>query len=323
MPYLRATAWSTFPLLIYAAFRRYLQATGRVRPVMVALVSANVVNAAGNWVLVFGHLGAPAMGVEGSGWATTLSRLYLALALVGYTVWNERRYPSGLWRTSWRPDPARLRRLLGLGLPAALHVTLEVGVFGVATALAARLDAASLAAHQVVLNVASVTFMIPFGLASAGAVRVGQALGRRDPGSAVRAGWTTLALGAGFMAAAGVVIGLAPRAILRSFTDDPGVLAAGTALMFVAAGFQLFDGVQAVTTGNLRGAGDTRTPMAAGLVAYWVLGLPVGYALAFSAGLGVVGLWLGLSLGLIATAAVLLRAWARAARAMAPFRARV
>lgn len=316
IPYLRATAWGTFPLLIYAAFRRYLQATGRVRPVMVALLSANAINAAGNWLLVFGNLGAPKMGVEGAGWATTASRLYLALVLVGYTVWHDRKYPAGLLNTAWRPDPARLRRLLGLGLPAALHVTLEVGVFAAATALAARLDTASLAAHQVVLNMSSVTFMIPFGLASAGAVRVGQALGRREPAAAARAGWTTLALAVGFMATAAVVFALAPRAILRSFTDDPRVLAVGVGLMYVAAGFQLFDGIQGVTTGNLRGAGDTKTPMAAGLLAHWVLGLPVGYALAFPAGLGAVGLWLGLSLGLVAASVVVLVAWVRTARSM-------
>lgn len=315
-PYIRATAWGTFPLLLYCAFRRYLQATGRVRPVMVALVTANLVNLAGNWVLVFGHLGFPAMGVEGSGWATTVSRLYLALALAGYTVWRDWRDPVGLLSAPWRPDPARLRRLLALGLPAATHVTLEVGVFATATALAARFDAASLAAHQVVLNVASVTFMVPFGLGSAGAVRVGQALGRRDPAAAARAGWTTLTLATAFMAASALVFAVAPRAVLRSFTDDPRVLAAGVGLMFVAAGFQVFDGVQGVITGNLRGAGDTRTPMTVGLLAHWGLGLPVGYALGFAAGLGVVGLWLGLSLGLATAAAALFYAWLLATRAM-------
>lgn len=314
MPYLRATAWGMLPLLIFSAFRRYLQGMGRVRPAMFALVSANLVNAAGNWVLVFGRLGAPAMGVEGSGWATTVSRLYMALVLVAYTVWHDRRYATGLRRAPWRPDPARLRVLIGLGLPAALHLSLEVGVFAATTALAARFDAASLAAHQVVLNAASVTFMIPLGLASAGAVRVGQALGRRDPAGAARAGWTTLALTVAFMASAGVVFALFPRAILRGFTGDARVLAVGARLMLAAAAFQLFDGVQGVTTGNLRGAGDTRTPMAVNLVAHWAFGLPVGCALAFPLGLGVLGLWVGLTLGLVASGTVLLCAWVLKAR---------
>jgi multidrug resistance protein, MATE family len=319
MPYTRATAWSTFPLLIFTAFRRYLQGMGRVRPLMFALVSANVVNVVGNWVLVYGHLGMPAMGVEGSGWATTVSRLYMALVLVAYTIRHDRRYATGLRLAPWRPDLARLRRLLGLGLPAALHVSLEVGVFAAATALAGRLDAASLAAHQLVLNMASVTFMIPFGLASAGAVRVGQALGRRDRDAAARAGWTTLALAAAFMAAAGLTFALAPHALLRAFTDDPRVLAAGVGLMYVAAAFQLFDGVQGVTTGNLRGLGDTHTPMACNLTAHWGLGLPVGYALAFPGGLGVLGLWIGLSLGLVVAGCVLLRVWVVRTRALGRF----
>jgi MATE family multidrug resistance protein len=318
LPYLRATAWGTLPLLIYTAFRRYLQATGRARVVFAALAAANLVNVGANVLLVFGRLGLPALGVEGSGWATTISRLFLAATLAAYALWSDRAAPAGSWLApTWRPDPARLRRLLGLGLPAATHATLEVAVFGAATALAARLDAAALAAHQIVLNVSSVTFMVPFGLAAAGAVRVGQALGRGDPPAAARAGWTTLGLSVGFMSAAAGVFALAPRAVLGAFTDDPSVASAGLALMYVAAGFQIFDGVQGVTTGNLRGAGDTRTPMFAGLLAYWVLGLPMGAFLAFGAGLGVVGLWLGLSLGLVATATVLFRAWLCVARRLA------
>jgi MATE family multidrug resistance protein len=315
-PYIQATAWSTLPLLLYAAFRRYLQAMNLVRPVMFALISANLVNAVGNWVLVYGRLGVPALGVTGSGWATTVSRLYMALVLVGFTIWHAGRHSTGLLQSRWIPDPARLWRLVSLGMPAALHVTLEVGVFGVATALAARLDAGALAAHQIVLNVASVTFMIPFGLASTGAVRVGQAIGRGDPEAAARAGWTTLALGAAFMSAAGVVFLAIPRPILRAFTDDPRVLGPGVSLLFVAAGFQLFDGIQAVSTGNLRGTGDTRTAMASSLFAYWVLGLPVGYVLGFTAGYGVFGLWIGLALGLVATGSVLLRAWVVKTRAL-------
>lgn len=315
-PYLRVIAWSTLPLLIYAAMRRYLQAMGQVRPVMFALISANIVNAVGCWALVYGRLGLPAFGVVGSGWATTLARVYMALVLVGYTLWHAWHESTGLFRISWWFDPKLARRLLGLGLPAATHGTLEVGVFAMATALAGRLDAASLAAHQIVLNISSVTFMIPLGLASAGAVRVGQALGRRDPEEATRAGWTTLTLGAAFMGAAGLTLCVAPRPILWAFTDDPRVLATGVSLLFVAAGFQLFDGLQGVTTGNLRGAGDTQTPMACMLVAHWVLGLPVGYALGFSAGYGVVGLWLGLCLGLVAAGGVLVSAWVRKTQAL-------
>ena len=309
LPYLRALNWGTLPLLLYAAFRRYLQAMGIVRPVMFALVTANLVNVAVNYLLVFGHLGFKAMGVEGSGWATTFSRLYMAGVLIVYTIWHNRRHMRHLDKIDWRVDLARLRQLITLGWPAASHAVLEVGVFAAATALAARMPAAALAAHQVVLTISSVTFMIPFGLGSTGAVRVGQAVGRRDPAGAALAGWTTFAMAMIFMTAAGLVLCLAPRFFLQAFINDPKVIAIGVTLMFAVAGFQLFDGAQGVITGNLRGLGDTHTPMICLLIAHWVIGLPVGYFLAFRLGWGVLGLWLGLSTGLVLAGLVLLRVW--------------
>jgi MATE family multidrug resistance protein len=316
-PYLRATSWSLGPLLIFAAFRRYLQATGRVGLIVFALVSANLVNVAANWVLVFGRWGVPALGVAGSGWATTTSRVYMMLVLAVAAWWLDRR--SGVIDDERRPtgpDLAWIRRLVALGLPAAGHVTFEVGVFALATTLVGQIDPASLAAHNIVLNVACVTFMVPLGLSSAGAVRVGQAIGRGAPADASRAGWAAIALGVGFMATSGLTFWLIPRAIVTLFSTETAVVATGLALLQVAAGFQLFDGLQGVTTGALRGAGDTRTSMVAMLSAHWFLGLPVGYVLAFPAGQGVVGLWIGLSVGLIAAGLILIRAWALKARAL-------
>ena len=313
LPYLRASSYGTLPLLIYAAFRRYLQAVGHVAPVMFALLSANLVNALGVWALVYGRLGLPTLGIEGAGWATSFSRVYMAAVLIAVALWHDRRSAGGPGFVAnlrhYRPDAARLRRLVELGLPAALQLTLEVGVFGAVTALAGRLDASSLAAHQVVLQVSSVTFMIPLGLGSAGAVRVGRAIGRRDLASAARAGWATLVLTAAFMISAGVVITLVPRLIISGFTSDPAVAALAVPLLFVAAGFQLFDGVQGVTTGNLRGTGDTRVPMLCHALAFWAIGLPTAYALAFPLHLGVLGLWLGLSLGLGVAGCILLGVW--------------
>jgi MATE family multidrug resistance protein len=313
-PYIRAIAWSLGPLLVFAAFRRYLQAIGRLAPIVFALVSANLINILANWVLVFGHLGVPAWGVEGSGWATALSRVYMALVVLVAALLPRRGTAGALSLADWRPDWARIQRLLALGGPAAVQLTLEVGVFATATTLVGRLDPASLAAHQIVLNVASVTFMIPLGLASAAAVLVGRALGRRDPVAAVRAGWTAIALGAGFMTLSGLTFLLFPRTILAAFSTDPTVVRTGLTLIGVAAGFQLFDGLQGVTTGVLRGAGDTRTPMLVNLLAHWAVGLPCGYALAFPGRLGALGLWIGLSIGLIAAGLILIRAWSRETR---------
>ena len=314
IPYLEVVAWSALPLLLYATFRRYLQSMNVVLPVMFALVSANLINVLANWILIFGHLGAPALGVNGAGWATCISRVYMATVLLATILYRNARDRSGLWSVPLKLDLARMRRLIGLGFPAAVQVTLEVGVFAAVTALAGRLAPASLAAHQVALNVASVTFMVPLGVASAGAVRVGQAVGRRDAAGASQAGWAALLLGVLFMGCAALVFLALPEPILRLFTSEPAVVATGVSLLWIAAGFQLFDGVQGVATGLLRGLGDTRTPMLWNLAGHWCLGLPMGYVLCFVVGWGVIGLWVGLSAGLILVGLALLETWVRRAR---------
>jgi MATE family multidrug resistance protein len=316
VPYLHALNWSMLPLLLYFAFRRYLQAMNLVRPVMFALVTANLVNVVANWALIFGHLGAPAMGVEGSGWATCVSRAYMAAVLVAYALYHDRRYQTRLWHTPFAPHFARIRGLIRLGLPAALQLGLEIAVFAIVTALIGTLDPVSLAGHQIALNAVSLTYMVPLGISSAAAVRVGQALGAGRPRAADRAGWAALLMGAAFMSCAAAALLLAPVYIARIFTPDVTVIKMGAALLGVAAFFQLFDGLQIVATGALRGAGDTRTAMISHLLAYWFLGLPLGYLLCFRWGWGAVGLWIGLSLALITIGLVLLTAWYRKVSAL-------
>jgi MATE family multidrug resistance protein len=314
-PYLGILVWSVAPLLLYATFRRYLQGMGVVRPVMIALVTANVANAIVNWILIYGKLGAPAMGVPGSAWATVMARIVMAAYLLVVIIRRERGRRPGLFETSLAIDPKWMRRLLSLGLPAASQITLEVGVFAAATALAGRLLPTALAAHQIAVNIAALSFMVPLGVSSAGAVRVGHALGRRDVAGAARAGWTALVLGAGFMACTALLFVLVPRLLIGAFTRDERVIALGATLLAVAAIFQLFDGIQGVATGILRGLGDTRTPMVWNLVGHWFVGLPSGYALCFVAGYGVVGLWWGLTMGLTICGVTLLAVWSRRIRA--------
>jgi MATE family, multidrug efflux pump len=313
-PYLQVIALSAPPLLLYAAFRRYLQGIHVVRPIMFALLSANLVNAGANAILIYGRLGAPALGVTGSAWATCIARVYMAAFLYVAIRREHRRQGAARPHVPFAFDPVRLRRLLALGAPAASQITLEVGVFALATALAAKLDPVSSASHQIALNIVSVVFMVPLGLASAGAVRVGHAVGARDIHRARRAGWTALVLGGVVMTALGLVLFLFPVPMLGVFTTDARVVRIGTTLLAIAAAFQLFDGTQAVATGVLRGLGDTRTPMVMNVIGHWVLGLPVGYALCFSFGWGVAGLWIGLSIGLVFCAIVLMLAWIRRTR---------
>ena len=314
VPYLRVLAWSVPPLLIFGAFRRYLQAVEVVRPITVALVSANVVNAVACWALVYGRLGCPALGVVGAGWATDLARVYMMVVLLAsFAIWGRGPLPNPFRR--WPAiEPRRLARLLALGWPASLQVGLEVCVFAAATALAGRLDATSQAAHQIVLNVSGMTFMVPLGVAAAGAVRVGQAVGRGDARGASTAGWTALAIGAAFMTVSGVGLLVGSRSVVALFTADEAVAATSARLFLIAAAFQLFDGVQVVATGVLRGVGDTRSPMLCNIVAHWGIGLPLGYVLAFPLGRGVLGLWVGLSAGLVLAGFVNLGTWARRAR---------
>ena len=311
--YLQIITWSMLPLLVYAALRRYLQAINIVRPIMVVLITANVINAIANWMLVFGNWGAPALGVEGAGWATCISRTYMVAAL-GVVVFTRATRLQRLWADDTRFEWDRMRRLLVLGWPAAVQTTLEFGVFAAVTVLAGRLEPQTLAAHQIVANLAGLTFMVPLGISAAGGVRVGQAVGRRDAVGARRAGWLALGLGVTFMSVAAATFVTMPGPILRLFTADTSVLETGVVLLQLAALFQLFDGVQVVATGVLRGLGDTRTAMLSNLAGHWVVGLPVGYALCFSWGMGVVGLWVGLSLGLILVGVVLVPVWHRRVR---------
>jgi len=316
-PYLRDISFGAIPLLLYAGFRRYLQGIHVVRPIMFALISANVVNAAANWVLIYGHLGFPALGVQGSAWATDLARGYMALFLYIALQRAHRKRGDAHPHVPFRLDFDRVRRLIAVGAPAATQITLEVGVFATATAMAGKLDPISSGAHQIALNVAGLAFMVPLGLASASAVRVGHAIGAGDPRRAIRSGWQALGVGAVLMLTLGAVLSAWPEPILRVFTDDRRLVIIGAQLLGIAAAFQLFDGTQAVATGVLRGMGNTHTPMVINVIGHWALGLPVGYALCFRYGWGVIGLWVGLSAGLIVVAIALMIVWARHASRIA------
>ena len=309
VPFLKALVWSTLPLSLYFALRRYLQSMHIVKPVVFTLISANLVNLLGNWALVYGHFGFPAYGVAGSGWSTCISRAYMVAVLAVAAVYYDRKRSSGLWSASRRLELERIRQLFRLGLPAAVQLLLEIGAFSFATFLIGKLGAIQLAGHQIALNVASFTYMVPLGICSAAAVRVGHAMGARDAHAAARAGWMALFFGALFMSCSGLVLFFFARPIARVYTPDPDVVSAGATLLLVAAVFQLFDGLQVVATGALRGAGNTRIAMLANLVGYWVIGLPLGAFLCFKLKMGAVGMWVGLCLALVLIGSALLWVW--------------
>jgi MATE family, multidrug efflux pump len=307
-PFLWALNCGTLPLLIYFALRRYLQAVSVVTPIMFALVSANVVNAVGDWILIYGHLGFRALGVTGSGWSSCVARTYMALVLAATLLWVERKRMLPHWH-GIRIDVQRMFALLRLGTPAATQILLEIGAFSGATAICAKLGPVPLAGHEIALNCAALTFMVPLGISSAAAVRVGQQLGNNDPEGARRAGWSAIMLGMAFMTTSGIVFVSIPKLIARAFSPDLAVIHVGATLLLVAAAFQLFDGLQTVATGALRGAGDTKTPMIANFVAYWLIGIPLGSVLCFNFGWGALGIWIGLCVGLMIIGSGLLFTW--------------
>ncbi len=307
--FLTTLSLSTLPLLLYGTLRRYLQGMGHVRPVMFTLISANLINWFFNWLFILGHWGLPALGVVGSALSTCLARVYMALMLAAFIWWFERKTEPGFANIFRRPDWARIRLLIRIGLPAATQILLEIGAFGAAAVLAGRLNPVALASHQIALNCAAVTFMVPLGISSAAAVAVGQAIGRGDPADARRSGFIAIGLACAFMSCSALAFMLIPQPILRVYTTNAGILRIGTGLLAIAAFFQLFDGIQTVATGALRGLGNTRIAMLVNLGGYWLFGVPIGYVLCFYLKFGIYGLWWGLTLALIAIALILLYGW--------------
>jgi MATE family multidrug resistance protein len=297
------------PLFLwFMAGRQWLQGRGLVLPAMWVILIANLLNVLANWVLVFGHWGFPALGVLGAGIATGLTQACMLLLLV---VWGWLfRLQRGAW-VGWSRralEPRGLLEILRYGVPVALQLSLEMWAFQVATLMAGLLGELGLAAHTVVLNLASLSFMVPLGLSIATVTRVGNLIGAGNPAAAQRAAWVALGLGAATMACFSLLFVLGRHWLPTWYTRQPDVIALAAATLPIAAAFQLFDGVQVVGGGVLRGMGRTRPAALFNLVGYYVLAMPLGWWLAFEVGLGLRGVWWGLATGL-ASVAVLLVLW--------------
>jgi MATE family multidrug resistance protein len=307
--YLKALAFSLLPFLLFTACRQYLQATGTAGPILAIFIAANLINALGNWTFIFGHLGFRAMGVAGAGLATNISRWLMLLALVLYTLHRNKKMNFSMRRVGLRLHSKIIRELVGLGIPASGQLLLEVGVFVTCTFMIGRLGAIPLAAHQIVLQIASLTFMVPLGISAASAVVVGQSLGASHPERAVRLGNYAIILSGCIMAIFGTTLFIFGRPIIGAFTQDASVVVIARQLLLVAAFFQIFDGIQVTATGSLRGAGTTRASLLANLFGHWAIGLPIGLTLCFLLHWNAVGMWVGLITGLATVAVALLFVW--------------
>ena len=308
VPVAAAYAWASilgvYPFYGFVVLRQSLQAMGRIRPLLWTVAAANVVNVVFNWILIYGNLGAPELGAVGSGWATSLSRWFMMLMLI-LVAWPLLR-PS---LRPFRPEAMALKplaRLLRVGAPIGAQLSLEFGVFGAAGLLIGLMGTIPVASHQVALQLAALTFMVPVGVAQATSVLVGQAVGRADPPGARRAAGAGLLVGAGFMSVTAALFLLFPEPLAAIFSVDRPVIATAATLLPIAGVFQIFDGLQVVAAGALRGVADTRVPMILNFVGFWLVGLPICVVLGLWLDWGPAGVWWGLAIGIGIVAILLL-----------------
>jgi len=306
-PWIRVLFLSLLPLMVFQGFKQFAEGLGLTRQAMYLSILANVINAGLCYMLIFGHFGAPRLGMMGSAWATLIARILMALLMAAYVLRAARLQPYRDAVPSWfRPDAATLRRLGGLGAPIGVQMMFEMGAFSFSAIMIGWLGATSLAAHQIAINVASVTYMAASGIAAAATIRVGNLRGLGDAFGARQAGLAAYLLAFLFMASMGLILVAARFYVPHFYNHDPTVVAQAATLLLIAAAFQVSDGLQVVGLGALRGLEDVKVPSVVALLAYWVVALPLGYALGFGLKMGNVGVWLGLLLGLTLVAGVLL-----------------
>jgi len=303
--YMKIIGLSSIPLMLFQTYKQFIEGLSVMRPAMIITLLANIINAFANWVLIFGNLGFPALALDGAGWATFSSRVFMALAMIGFVMNNKffKGYDVSFHFKSinWRI----IKKILSLGLPSGLQYFFEVGAFSFAVVMVGWLGAKQQAAHQIAINLASISFMAVLGISAAGSIRVGNAVGQKDIQETRRAGFTASFLGASVMFFSGLIFIFFRNFLPTLYINDKEVISIASSLLIIAALFQLSDGFQAVGIGILRGLTDVKIPTAITFIAYWVVGLPVGYLLGFTFNLGVQGVWIGLLSGLT-TSAILL-----------------
>ncbi|MCB2088340.1 MAG: MATE family efflux transporter [Sphingomonadaceae bacterium] len=317
--FLRIIIWAMIPMILANVLRCFVSALGR--PVFATLITASAiaVSALGNYALVFGHFGAPKLGLEGSALSSVITALFILCAYVIAILWDHRLRRYRIFGNWWKPEWSRLRELVVLGLPVALTIVAEAGLFSGAAFIMGRIGPAELAAHTVALQIAALAFQIPFGIGQAATIRVGYHYGARDKLAITRAGWASLAMATGFALASAAVMLAFPRFVLQIYVD-PGAAENAVLVSFalryllIAAAFQLVDGLQAVAAGALRGLQDTRMPMVIALFSYWVPGMGMALWLGFRTPLQGTGVWIGLAAGLSFAAVLLLWRWTRRER---------
>jgi MATE family multidrug resistance protein len=317
--FLRVIMWAMVPMIAANTLRSVVSALGR--PVYATAITALAVgvSALANYAFVFGNFGAPAMGLEGSALASVVTGMFGLLSYVVAIEADRRLRRYRLFGNWWRSEWQRFAELVRTGVPVALTILAEAALFSGAAFLMGNIGASELAGHTIALQVAALAFQIPFGIGQAATIRVGYHYGARDRMALGRAGWVAIGLGTGFMVLTAAVMTFAPKLVLGIYVDteaakNAALMGFAVQFMVVAAAFQLFDGLQAVAAGALRGLQDTRVPMYFALFGYWLPGLGTAVGLGFFTPLAGLGIWIGLAVGLIVVALLMLQRWARRAR---------
>lgn len=303
--YLQAIAWGMPAFCVYLALRFVSEGIGHTRPIMYIQLVALLANAVGNYILMFGKLGAPAMGAVGAGWSSAIVLCLDAVLMFLYARFQPRYHALNLFGTPARPHMEEIGELLRLGAPIALTITMEVGLFTAVSLLMGSLGITAVAAHQIALNYTALTFMVPLGISMAITIRVGHAMGARDATAARLSGIVGMGMAVASMLLSAIVILLIPEKIVLLYTTETTVAKLAVSLLHVAALFQVSDGLQVSAVGALRGLKDTRVPMLITFFAYWIVGLPLAYLLGINRALGPQGLWIGLIFGLTVAALLL------------------
>ncbi|BET67687.1 MATE family efflux transporter [Opitutales bacterium ASA1] len=307
-PYYELISWSLLPTLLTQVFRQYSESLGHAVAPMVTTVASVLLNVVLNWILIYGNLGAPALGLAGAGWATLAARIAGLLALVAWLIGCGRFKQD--WPVNWmrRLSRERFRAMLDLGIPAAACLMFEGGAFSAAAILMGWLGATELAAHQIALSCAAFTFMFPLGVSMAVSMRVGKAVGQRQTNEVRTIGSSALWMGAAMMGTFATVFAIGGTWIASLFVQEPEVIRLAAMLLVVAALFQLADGSQVIASGALRGLADVKVPTVITGFAYWVVALPLAWWLGFKTDLGAIGVWSALATGLaIAALALIVR----------------
>ncbi len=303
--YTKILAVSIIPWMIYQSYKQFIEGLSITHPPMVVTIVANLVNAFVNWLLIFGNLGFPRLELDGAGIATSASRVFMVVVLIIYANRSKRFSNFDLTLVVKKLHQSTIKKILRVGLPSGFQYFFEVGAFSFAVIMVGWLGSKSLAAHQIAINLASISFMAVTGISAAGGIRVGNAVGQGDIQETRRAGFSAVILGVLIMFCAGIIFITLRSHLPQLYISDEEVISIASSLLVIAAIFQVFDGTQAVGIGILRGLTDVRIPTLITFIAYWVISLPLGYILGFYFKFGVQGVWIGLLIGLASSAAML------------------